>query len=76
MHNYFWGFRFFGTPCLTALHRHRKGVGSNPAREPIVDEFFTNVPGWFFKMCMIPFELNVRILKAHSDSHSMSGGSF
>ena len=28
-----------------SLHRHRKGVGSIPAGGPIVDEFFSTVPG-------------------------------
>ena len=39
------------------LNRDRKGVGSIPARGPIVDEFFSTVPGCFFDMCMIQFEL-------------------
>ena len=41
---------------VRALHRHRKGVGSIPAGEPIVDEFFSTVPGWFFAMCIIQLE--------------------
>ena len=40
----------------TPLHRHRKGVGSIPAGGPIVDEFFSTVPGWFFDMCNILLE--------------------
>ena len=36
-----------------ALHRHRKGVGSIPAGGPIVDEFFSNVPGLNLDMCII-----------------------
>ncbi len=28
-----------------AVHRHRTGVGSIPAGGPIVDEFFSTVPG-------------------------------
>ena len=30
---------------VRAVHRHRTGVGSIPAGGPIVDEFFSNVPG-------------------------------
>ncbi len=30
---------------LRAVHRHRTGVGSIPAGGPIVDEFFSIVPG-------------------------------
>ena len=36
-----------------ALHRHRKGVGSIPAGGPIVDEFFSTVPGLNLDMCII-----------------------
>ena len=38
---------------VKAVHRHRTGVGSIPAGEPIVVEFFSTVPGWNFDMCMI-----------------------
>ena len=31
-------------------------VGSIPAGGPIVDEFFSTVPGWFFDMCTILLE--------------------
>ena len=41
---------------VRALHRHRKGVGSITAGGPIVDEFFSTVPGWFFDMCTIQLE--------------------
>ena len=44
--------------AVRALYRHSKGVGSIPARRPIVDEFFSTVPGWFFDMCMKPLECN------------------
>ncbi len=30
---------------VRAVHRHRTGVGSIPAGGPIVDEFFSTVPG-------------------------------
>ncbi len=30
---------------VRAVHRHRTGVGSIPAGRPIVDEFFSTVPG-------------------------------
>ncbi len=30
---------------VRAVHRHRTGLGSIPAGEPIVDEFFSTVPG-------------------------------
>ncbi len=30
---------------VRAVHRHRTGVGSIPAAGPIVDEFFSTVPG-------------------------------
>ena len=30
---------------IRAVHRHRTGVGSIPAGGPIVDEFFSTVPG-------------------------------
>ena len=43
------------------LHRHRKGVGSIPAGGPIVDEFFSTVPGWFFDICMIQLELKTHL---------------
>ena len=51
-----------GGNCLLSsvvrvLHRHRKSVGSIPAGGPIVDEFFSTVPGRFFNMCMILLEL-------------------
>ena len=36
-----------------ALHQHRKGVGSIPAGGPIVDEFFSTVPGLNLDMCII-----------------------
>ncbi len=36
-----------------AVHRHRTGVGSIPAGGPIVDEFFSTVPGSNFDMCII-----------------------
>ena len=35
----------------------RTFLGSIPAGGPIVDEFFSTVPGWFFDMCMIQLEL-------------------
>ena len=38
---------------VRAVHRNRTGVGSIPAGGPIVDEFFSTVPGWNFDMCMI-----------------------
>ena len=41
---------------VRALHRHRKGVGSIPAGGPIVDEFFSTVPGWFFDICTIQLQ--------------------
>ena len=31
-------------------------MGSIPAGGPIVDEFSSTVPGWFFDMCMIQLE--------------------
>ena len=36
-----------------ALDRHRKGIGSIPAGGPIVDEFFSTVPGMNLDMCII-----------------------
>ena len=30
---------------VRAVHQHRTGVGSIPAGGPIVDEFFSTVPG-------------------------------
>ncbi len=30
---------------VRAVHRHRTGVGSIPAGGPIVDKFFSTVPG-------------------------------
>ena len=36
-----------------ALHRHHKGVGSIPAGGPIVDEFFSTVPGLNLDMCIM-----------------------
>ena len=44
-----------------ALHRHHKGVGSIPAGGPVVDEFFSTAPGWFFDMCMIQLELKTHL---------------
>ena len=38
---------------VRAVHRHRTGVGSIPAGGPIVDEFFSTVPGSNFDMCVI-----------------------
>ncbi len=38
---------------VRAVHRHRTGVGSIPAGGPIVDEFFSTVPGYNFDMCII-----------------------
>ena len=38
---------------VRAVHRHRTGVGSIPAGGPIVDEFFSTVPGKNFDMCII-----------------------
>ena len=46
---------------VRALHWHRKDVGSIPAGEPVVDEFFSTVPGWFFDMCMILLELKTHL---------------
>ncbi len=36
---------------VRAVHRHRTGVGSIPAGGPIVDEFFSTLPGWNFDLC-------------------------
>ena len=47
---------YLRSSVVRALHRHRKGVGSIPAGGPIVDEFFSTVPGWFFDMCTILLE--------------------
>ena len=47
---------YLRSSVVRALHRHRKGVGSIPAGGPIVDEFFSTVPGWFFDMCTIQLE--------------------
>ena len=51
---------YLRSSVVRALHRHRKGVGSIPAGGPIVDEFFSTVPG-FFDMCMIPLELKTHL---------------
>ena len=47
---------YLRSSVVRALHRHRKDVGSIPAGGPIVDEFFSTVPGWFFDMCTIQLE--------------------
>ena len=39
---------------VRALQWHRKTVGSIPTGEPLVDEFFSTVPGLILDMCMIP----------------------
>ena len=52
---------YLRSSVVIALHRHRKGVGSIPARGPVVDEFFSTVSGWFFDMCMIPLELKTHL---------------
>ena len=41
------------TSVVRALHRHRKGVGSNPAGGFIVHEFFSTVPGLIFDIFRI-----------------------
>ena len=38
---------------VRAVHRHRTGVGSIPAGGPIVDNFFSTVPGKNFDLCII-----------------------
>ena len=52
---------YLRSSVVRALHRHRKGVGSIPAGGPVVDEFFSTVPGWFFDMCMVLLELKTQI---------------
>ena len=52
---------YFRSSVVRALHRHRKGVGLIPAGGPIVDEFFSTVPGWFFDMCRIQLELKTHL---------------
>ena len=47
---------YLRSSVVRALHRHRKGAGSIPAGGPIVDEFFSTVPGWFFDLCTIQLE--------------------
>ena len=37
------------------------GIEPTPAGGPIVDEFFSTVPGWFFDMCMIQLELKTHL---------------
>ena len=44
---------YLRSPVARALHRHRKGAGSIPAGGPIVDEFFSTVPGLNLDMCII-----------------------
>ena len=44
---------YLRSSVVRALHRHRKGKGSIPAGGPIVNGFFSTVPGWFFDMCVI-----------------------
>ncbi len=39
--------------AVRAVYRHRTGVGSIRAGGPIVDEFFSTVPGKNFDMCII-----------------------
>ena len=46
---------------VRAVHRHRTGVGSIPAGGPIVDEFFSTVPGKNFDLCII----STRTFKTH-----------
>ncbi len=36
---------YLRSSVVRAVHRHRTGVGSIPAGGPIVDEFFSTVPG-------------------------------
>ena len=40
---------YLRSSVVIALHRHRKGVGSIPARGPVVDEFFSTVSGFWPK---------------------------
>ena len=42
-----------GPPAGIEPTPHRTGVGSLPAGGPIVDEFFSTVPGWNIDMCII-----------------------
>ena len=47
---------------LELNHTHvKKGVGLIPAGGPVVDEFFSTVPSWFFDMCMIQLELKTHL---------------
>ena len=41
---------------VRAVHRHRAGVGSIPAGGPIVDEFFSTLPGKNFELCIFPLD--------------------
>ena len=44
---------YLRTLVVRAVHRHRTGLSSIPAGGPIiVDEFFSNVPGKKFDMCI------------------------
>ncbi len=47
---------------VRAVHRHRTGVGSIPAGGPIVDEFFSTVPGQNSDMCIFPLGTKTNIL--------------
>ena len=46
---------------LSSVARALQGLGSIPAGGPVVDEFFSTVPGWFFDMCMIQLELKTHL---------------
>ena len=49
---------YLNNRVVRAVHRHRTGVGSISARGPMVDDFFSTVPGKNFDMCIIfPLEL-------------------
>ena len=57
----------FGCVLVTALHRHRKGLGSILVGGPIVDdEFFSIDPGLNFDMCMTSTQINTLIFEVYT----------
>ena len=44
--------RSLAVEAAAEVHRHRNGAGLIPARGPIVNEFFSTLPGFNFNMCI------------------------